>query len=169
MSVCMCIPHNVSFYMRCVSYQRKIGDQFFPELLVILSSHLRLGFPIGLFPSDFSTRILSSSPNASYMLCPFHPSWLDHSNYIWRRVKVMKLIMKFNWAPCHHGMSRPRVVDIGDGLQIWRAAAYILNKQLRTPVWDGSPAWGIGRGTNNSSPQKKFVMKYYTATLAHII
>jgi hypothetical protein len=25
-----------------------------------------------------------------YMLCPSHPPWLDHSNYTWRRVQVMK-------------------------------------------------------------------------------
>jgi hypothetical protein len=24
------------------------------------------------------------------MPCPFHPPWLDHSNYTWRRVQVMK-------------------------------------------------------------------------------
>jgi hypothetical protein len=32
------------------------------------------------------------------MLCPFHPPWLDHSNYTWRRVQVMKLlIMQFDY------------------------------------------------------------------------
>jgi hypothetical protein len=25
------------------------------------------------------------------MPCPSHPPWLDHSNYTWRRVQVMKL------------------------------------------------------------------------------
>jgi hypothetical protein len=25
------------------------------------------------------------------MPCPYHPPWLDHSNYIWRRVQVRKL------------------------------------------------------------------------------
>jgi len=29
---------------------------------------------------------------------------------------------------CHHGMARPRVED-GDGLQIWRVTAKILNRQ----------------------------------------
>jgi hypothetical protein len=24
------------------------------------------------------------------MPCPSHPPWLDHSNYTWRRVQVMK-------------------------------------------------------------------------------
>jgi len=29
---------------------------------------------------------------------------------------------------CHHGMACPWVVGGGDGLQVWRAAANILNK-----------------------------------------
>jgi hypothetical protein len=33
-----------------------------------------------------------------------------------------------------HSASRPRVADGGDGLQIWKVAGYILNKQLRTAV-----------------------------------
>jgi hypothetical protein len=36
------------------------------------------------------------------------------------------------WVPCHHGMARPEVADGGDGLQIWRVVANILNKQSRT-------------------------------------
>jgi hypothetical protein len=36
------------------------------------------------------------------MPCPSHPSWLDYSNYTWRRVEVMKLpIMQFSWTSCH--------------------------------------------------------------------
>jgi hypothetical protein len=27
------------------------------------------------------------------MPCPYHPPWLDHSNYAWRRVQVMKLLI----------------------------------------------------------------------------
>jgi hypothetical protein len=26
-----------------------------------------------------------------YMPCPSHPPWLDHSNYTWRRVRIVKL------------------------------------------------------------------------------
>jgi hypothetical protein len=30
------------------------------------------------------------------MPCPSHPPWLDHCNYTWGRIQVMKLlIMKF--------------------------------------------------------------------------
>jgi hypothetical protein len=35
-------------------------------------------------------------------------------------------------VPCHQGMARPHVADGGDGLQIWKVAANILNKQSRT-------------------------------------
>jgi hypothetical protein len=35
------------------------------------------------------------------MPCPFHPSF-DHSNYVWRGVRVMKLlIMQFSPTSCH--------------------------------------------------------------------
>jgi hypothetical protein len=29
------------------------------------------------------------------MPCPSHPPWLDHSNYTWRRVQVMKLFGRY--------------------------------------------------------------------------
>jgi hypothetical protein len=46
------------------------------------------------FPSK---PYMYSSPHACYMPCPSHPPWLYHSNYIWWRVKVMKLlIMQFS-------------------------------------------------------------------------
>jgi hypothetical protein len=53
---------------------------------------------------------------------------------------------------CHHGMARPQVADGGDGLQIYRAAANILNKQSRTTDKGWSSSLGVGRGANNSSP-----------------
>jgi hypothetical protein len=35
---------------------------------------------------------------------------------------------------------------------IWRVAAYMLNKHLWAADKGASPAWGVGQGTNNSSP-----------------
>jgi hypothetical protein len=68
--------------------------------ILILTTHLRLGLPSGLFPSGFPTNILYAFffyPNSCYMPRPFHPSRLDYSNYTWRRVQVMKLlIMQFS-------------------------------------------------------------------------
>jgi hypothetical protein len=78
--------------------------QYHPILLIsdplcILSSHLRLVLPSGLF-------LFIAFPPKSYMdsmsPCPTHPSWLNHSNYTWRRVQVMKLLIKqFSPTSCH--------------------------------------------------------------------
>jgi hypothetical protein len=41
-------------------------------------------------------------PQLCYMPCPSDPSWLDRSNYTWRRVQVMKLfIMQLSPTSCH--------------------------------------------------------------------
>jgi hypothetical protein len=60
-------------------------------------------------------------------------------------------------------ISRPTALlasDGGDGLQIWRVGANILNKQSRTTDKGQSSSWGVGRGANNSSPWKnKLVTK----------
>jgi len=42
-------------------------------------------------------------------------------------------------GPCPDGMVLPQIMDGGDGLQIWRAAMNILNKQS----W-AAPSWGWG-------------------------
>jgi hypothetical protein len=56
------------------------------------------------------------------------------------------------WVTCHHGMAHPQVVDRGDGLQIWRVAVNILNKQLWTADNGLSSSLGVGHGAINSSP-----------------
>jgi hypothetical protein len=57
-----------------------------------------------LFPSDFPINILYAflfSPFVLYALS-IYPPCLDHSNYMWRRVQVMKLlIMQFSPTSCH--------------------------------------------------------------------
>jgi hypothetical protein len=51
---------------------------------------------------------------------------------------------------CHHDMARPQVADGGDGLQIWRVVADVLNKQLRTAEKGWPSSLAVGRGANNS-------------------
>jgi hypothetical protein len=52
-------------------------------------------------------------------------------------------------------MAGLQIVDGGDDLQILRVAAKILNKQSRTADKGWSSSLGVGRGANNTSPQKK--------------
>jgi hypothetical protein len=68
---------------------------------LILSYHDRLYLPSGLFPSAFPTQILNTFMSAPcfYTHWPHHPPWLYHSNYIWQRVQIMKLlVMQFSPA-----------------------------------------------------------------------
>jgi hypothetical protein len=59
-----------------------------------------------------------------------------------------------NMLRCHHGMARPRVADRGDGLQIWRVAANMLNKQSRTADKGWSSSLEVGRGADNPHRKK---------------
>jgi hypothetical protein len=68
---------------------------YFPKAILILSTHVHIDLPNGLFPSGFPTEIYtrSSSFNSRYISCPSHPPWLHHYNYTWWRVQVMKLFI----------------------------------------------------------------------------
>jgi hypothetical protein len=81
--------------------------------ILILFNHLHVGLPSGLFSSRSHTNILYAflSPHSCYMPCPSHPHWLDHSNYTWRRVQVMKLlIMQFRQPPFTSSLFDPNTV-----------------------------------------------------------
>jgi hypothetical protein len=60
-------------------------------------------------------------------------------------------------------MAHPWVAGTGDGLQIWRVAANILNKQSWTADIEWSSSLGVGWGANNPSLKNSmFVTKRYT-------
>jgi hypothetical protein len=64
-------------------------------VFVFLVVSFLLAFPL-------LSYIHSSSPHSCYMPCSSHPPWLGHSNFIWRRVEVMTLlIMKLTATSCH--------------------------------------------------------------------
>jgi hypothetical protein len=50
-------------------------------------------------------------------------------------------------------MARHRVADVGYGLPVQRIVVNIANKQSRTADKGWCSSFGLGRGTNNSSPQ----------------
>jgi hypothetical protein len=52
-------------------------------------------------------------------------------------------------------MAGPRVADGGEGPQMCRVAANILNKQSQTADKWWSYSLGVDRGANNSSPEKE--------------
>jgi hypothetical protein len=57
-------------------------------------------------------------------------SGINNENYC----NVSLIVFMFghvSWVPCHHDMGRPQFADGGEGLDIWRVAANILNKQSR--------------------------------------
>jgi len=49
---------------------------------------------------------------------------------------------------CHHGVARSQVAIGGDGLQLWRVAVNIMNKQPTRGVPSG---WGFGEGQTTHS------------------
>jgi hypothetical protein len=57
------------------------------------------------------------------------------------------------WVPCRRGMTRPQVADGRDGIQIWRTAGNVLNKQSRAYYKGWSSSLGVGLGLNNPSHQ----------------
>ena len=78
--------------------------------ILILSTHLCLGLPSGLFPSGSPTKILYM-PLLSLMraTCPAQPIILDHPNNIWWVVHVIQLlIMQVSPLPCHLVPLRPK-------------------------------------------------------------
>jgi hypothetical protein len=67
-------------------------------------------------------------------------------------VLLNSIVDYVRWVPCHHGMVRPQVADGEDGLQTWRIAANIMNKQSLTADKGWPSSLGVGRGADHSSP-----------------
>jgi hypothetical protein len=59
---------------------------------------------------------------------------------------ISQHMIHVKWVCCHNGMACPQVADGGDGLQIWRIAANILNNQSMTVDRGWSSRLGVGQG-----------------------
>jgi hypothetical protein len=90
---------------QCISRERDENDSYYTDVLIGIHTGILFG------------------NEAPHTLCiPTKPLWnIKTSSEINGHVR---------WVPCHHGMSCPQTADGGDGLQIWRVAENILNKQL---------------------------------------
>jgi hypothetical protein len=99
-----------------------------------------------MFTTDLRTEELNNAPNAYTVL-----EWVEVGEVAVSRGCISKYNKKVGRSLVH-GMARPQVADGGDGLQIWRAAAKILNKQSRTAEKGWLSSLGTERGANNFSP-----------------
>ena len=62
--------------------------------ILILSSHLCLGLPKGLFPVGVPVTIFESPPtffHSDYMTCPSQSSRFNHPDYIKRTVQTIRV------------------------------------------------------------------------------
>jgi hypothetical protein len=64
--------------------------------------------------------------------------------YSTSKTKLKRVSDKAFWVACHNDMARPQVADGGDGLQIWKLAANILNNESRTAYRSVLLAWWLG-------------------------
>jgi hypothetical protein len=65
-------------------------------------------------------------------------------------------------SPLH---GRPQVADGGHGLQIWRLAANILNKQSRTADRGEPPGWGLGGVLTTTNRKTSDLLRRITESL----
>jgi hypothetical protein len=99
----------------------------------MLSTHLRLGLPSGLFHSGFPTNIPRDffTLHSCYMPCPPHPPWLNHSNYTrsgWRvQVQINSAHFKRNriWiaetnVPNTHLRNQPKWRERSQRVNFWK-------------------------------------------------
>jgi hypothetical protein len=87
---------SVSFVVREPHQSSSYPQLYFCKTyfnIIFLSTY---GATCRFFPNDCPHRnpiFIPLSSNVCYIPCPPHPPWLDHSNYTWRRVQVMKLLI----------------------------------------------------------------------------
>ena len=82
--------------------------------ILILSSHLCLGLPSGLFPSCFPTKTLYGHLPSPYMQhappISFFSTW--SLEWYWQGVQVIKLlIMQFSPLPCYLSFLGPNILN----------------------------------------------------------
>jgi hypothetical protein len=133
--------------------------------IVMLSCYLCLCLPSGLLSFCLSHQYpicIPRRPHSCYMPCPSHSPWLDRSNYVWRRVQVMKLlIMQFPPISRHSVCIKPVVTGpvfhcmligiktisaIGMLWKLWSNFTWLHHKDnVYLRVCWGRSSWYIGK------------------------
>jgi hypothetical protein len=87
--------------------------------ILILSTHLCLGLPSGSFFLDSHQypTCIPLLPPSCYMPYSSHSPWLDHSNYVWRGVQVMKLLIMEFYPISYHHISSDQIFSSAPGSQ----------------------------------------------------
>jgi hypothetical protein len=88
-------------------------------------------------------------------------SWRENFCFSLYKLRIFKVFVR-KWFPYHHVMARPQVPDKWGGLQVWRVAAHILNKQCGQLAGGVPPAWGLGGGRTPPPPPVKPLICYET-------
>jgi hypothetical protein len=123
--LCLSIPPSL---LSILSLHRStlFHDCLFILFLFSLSSLLPLIFPF--FPS-FLYLFLLSFFFPQFSTHPFLPI----SSFFLPCFMFLSSFISFSFSlPSHHGMVRPGVAYGGDGFQMWKVAANMLNKQSQT-------------------------------------
>jgi hypothetical protein len=71
---------------------------------------------------------------------------------------VILLASHVKWVTCYHSMAHPQVTGGGDGLQLRKVGANILNKQPQM-TRGGPPACGLDMELTNPPPYKTSMFK----------
>jgi hypothetical protein len=88
------------------------SNPIYLRFILILFSHLCLGFPSGFFPSDFLTNTLYALLSyACYMPYPYHHPWFHHPNFLWYELWIMVfLVMQFSPTRVTFSLLSPNVL-----------------------------------------------------------
>ncbi|KAJ4429759.1 hypothetical protein ANN_21963 [Periplaneta americana] len=138
---------------RSISRSRLIVDQPLVEGTYIIFGNVAAVRAV-LCREDLRTTFVSIATTRLKLL---HTSWDPvRMAKVCETLDTTKLCIV---GPYHHGMARPQVAARGDGLQIWRVGANILNKQPWPADKGGFPAWGLGEGLTTHHVKKQLVTK----------
>jgi len=89
--------HATGQYPEPYEFSSKFLTPFLVRSILILSFHIRLGLPSGLFHSGFLTHFVFLF-YSRHILRPSYPPWFDHLNDIWWSVQVMKFLRRKDCA-----------------------------------------------------------------------